>query len=205
MKLLARIVVSLCTHITKLKFGQTMEAYPTHNFTNVLVMTLVITTIVFVGDLIIPLGVAGGVPYVLAILISLRSPKIKLIIYIAVLCSILTVVGYLASPVGGELWKVLFNRAIALFAIWVTTILGMRQKRTQESLERSHDELAENLKRIKTLSGLVPICATCKKIRDDKGYWNQLEVYIRDHSEANFTHGYCPECAKKMLDEVRKM
>jgi len=47
------------------------------------------------------------------------------------------------------------------------------------------------------LTGLLPICAKCKKIRDDNGYWNQIEVYIRDHSEAEFSHGFCQECAKQ--------
>jgi len=50
---------------------------------------------------------------------------------------------------------------------------------------------------VKTLTGLLPICTSCKKIRDDQGYWNQLEIYIREHSEAEFTHGLCPECVKK--------
>ena len=48
----------------------------------------------------------------------------------------------------------------------------------------------------KTITGMLPICASCKKIRDDKGYWNQLEIYIEEHSEAEFTHGICPDCMK---------
>ncbi len=51
---------------------------------------------------------------------------------------------------------------------------------------------------IKTLKGFLSICSSCKKIRDDKGYWTQIEAYIRDHSEAEFTHGICPECFKKL-------
>ncbi len=51
---------------------------------------------------------------------------------------------------------------------------------------------------IKVLDGLLPICATCKKIRDDKGYWKQLEDYISDHSAATFTHGICADCARKI-------
>ncbi|MDC7234248.1 MAG: PAS domain-containing protein, partial [Spirochaetales bacterium] len=59
-------------------------------------------------------------------------------------------------------------------------------------------ELRTALEEIKTLKGLIPICASCKKIRDDKGYWNQLETYIGDHSEATFSHGICPDCADKL-------
>ncbi len=53
-------------------------------------------------------------------------------------------------------------------------------------------------RRVKILEGLLPICAKCKKIRDDKGYWNQIEPYIREHSEADFTHGLCPDCIKEL-------
>jgi len=59
-------------------------------------------------------------------------------------------------------------------------------------------ELHAALQNIKTLQGLIPICASCKKIRDDKGYWNQIEAYISEHSSAEFSHGICPECAKKI-------
>ena len=60
------------------------------------------------------------------------------------------------------------------------------------------NELENALADIKTLSGLVPICANCKKIRDDLGYWTQLERFIEDHSYARFSHGICPECAQKL-------
>jgi hypothetical protein len=52
---------------------------------------------------------------------------------------------------------------------------------------------------VKLLQGFIPICATCKRIRDDQGFWQQLEVYIGNHSEAEFTHGICPECTKKFF------
>lgn len=59
-------------------------------------------------------------------------------------------------------------------------------------------ELQEALRRIKTLSGLLPICASCKKIRDGGGKWHSLEIYIRNHSEADFSHGICPDCQEKL-------
>jgi hypothetical protein len=64
-------------------------------------------------------------------------------------------------------------------------------------LETRNLELQSAMANIKTLSGLLPICAHCKKIRDDKGYWNQIESYIRDHSDAQFSHGICQDCLKK--------
>jgi hypothetical protein len=51
------------------------------------------------------------------------------------------------------------------------------------------------------LSGLLPICAACKKIRDDKGYWHQVEEYVRDHSEADFSHSICPDCVRRLYPE----
>lgn len=61
--------------------------------------------------------------------------------------------------------------------------------------------LKETLDHVKLLSGLLPICASCKKIKDDKGHWNQIESYINNHSEAKFSHGICPECAEKLYPE----
>ncbi len=72
------------------------------------------------------------------------------------------------------------------------------RKRAEEEREKLILQLQEAMAKIKVLGGLLPICATCKKIRDDKGYWKQIEDYIRDHSEAQFTHGICTECARKI-------
>jgi hypothetical protein len=60
-------------------------------------------------------------------------------------------------------------------------------------------ELKESLAKTKTLSGLLPICSMCKKIRDDKGYWNQIDAYIEEHSDAEFSHSICQECAKNII------
>ncbi|MDA8407531.1 MAG: GAF domain-containing protein [Deltaproteobacteria bacterium] len=75
-----------------------------------------------------------------------------------------------------------------------------RERNTKER-ERLILELQDALAQVKKLSGFLPICASCKKIRDDKGYWHQVEKYVRDHSEAEFSHGICPECMKKLYPE----
>ena len=72
------------------------------------------------------------------------------------------------------------------------------RKQSEEEREKLIGELQTALAEIKTLSGLLPICASCKKIRDDKGYWNQIEEYIQKYSEAKFSHGMCPECSDKL-------
>lgn len=73
---------------------------------------------------------------------------------------------------------------------------------TEQEHEQLIGKLQEALQKIKTLSGLLPICASCKKVRDDHGYWRQIEVYIRDHSEAEFSHGICPDCAQKLYPDL---
>lgn len=71
------------------------------------------------------------------------------------------------------------------------------RKKSEEENQRLIAELKEALSNIKILRGLIPICASCKKIRDDNGYWKKLEVYIQEHSEADFSHGICPDCARR--------
>ena len=73
--------------------------------------------------------------------------------------------------------------------------------RLNHEKELAIDRLREALDKISTLRGLLPICAACKKIRDDKGYWNQIEIYISKHTEAEFSHGICPDCAKELYGE----
>ena len=76
-----------------------------------------------------------------------------------------------------------------------------KRKQAEKEREKLIAELQETVTKIKTLGGLLPICSNCKKIRDDKGYWKQIESYIRDHSQAEFTHGLCPKCANKLYPE----
>jgi PAS domain-containing protein len=77
-----------------------------------------------------------------------------------------------------------------------------QRRRIEEERRRLTYDLQDALDKIKRLRGLLPICASCKKIRDDKGYWNRLETYIQEHSEAEFSHGFCPECMKKLYGVV---
>jgi hypothetical protein len=102
----------------------------------------------------------------------------------------------------------------AILLVWLSFFGGFVSKLRQgykkevdirRQAEKEKDRLILDLQKalgeVKTLSGLLPICANCKKIRDDKGYWNQIESYIRDNSEADFSHGICPDCAKKLYQD----
>jgi len=81
----------------------------------------------------------------------------------------------------------------------------MLEKKIQQQ-NKEKDELIAKLQnaldKVKILSGLLPICSSCKKIRDDKGYWQQIESYVREHSEAQFTHGLCPDCLTKLYPNL---
>lgn len=75
-------------------------------------------------------------------------------------------------------------------------------KQAELDRERLISKLKQALAEVKTLNGLIPICASCKKIRDDRGYWKQIEAYIRDHSDAEFSHSICPKCARKLYPNL---
>lgn len=79
------------------------------------------------------------------------------------------------------------------------------RKAVEEERERLVRELQQALVSVKTLRGLIPICALCKKVRDDRGYWRQVEAYVREHTGADFSHTYCPVCYAKTMREVRKV
>jgi PAS domain S-box-containing protein len=79
------------------------------------------------------------------------------------------------------------------------------RRRVEAERENLIAELQKALLRVKTLSGLIPICSSCKKIRDDEGYWHKLEEYLNDHSEAEFSHGLCPDCLARLYPEEYQM
>lgn len=80
---------------------------------------------------------------------------------------------------------------------------GLRILNLQQRLETSIMGLEQALSRVRTLQGLLPICAYCKKIRDDRNYWHQVERYISEHSEAEFTHSICPDCYRELMASTR--
>jgi hypothetical protein len=76
------------------------------------------------------------------------------------------------------------------------------KKNTEKEKEQLIEKLEQALSEVKTLQGIIPICANCKKVRDDKGYWEQVDVYIHKHSQADISHSICPECAKKYYPDL---
>ena len=163
---------------------------PLHPLLLTLSLTLVVA--VFLLDIFVPQGLGVPALYMApVVLIELwTSPKqSRLVLLFAAGCSLLTILGFFLAPsVGLPIWLSIPNRMIALFVIWVTVVLSILRKNREDE--------------VKTLRGLLPICSYCKKIRDDQGYWKNLEVYIATHSHADFTHGLCPDCGMKHYPEV---
>ncbi|MDM8544156.1 response regulator [Desulfococcaceae bacterium HSG7] len=94
-----------------------------------------------------------------------------------------------------------FQKEEVLARVETNLSLRILQKTLEDKnarLEEKNTQLEKALADVKTLSGLLPICSNCKKIRDDKGYWNQIEVYIQEHSDAFFSHGLCKPCVEKL-------
>ncbi len=100
-------------------------------------------------------------------------------------------------------YKAVFANSNGVIQGLIGTILDITEmKQLEEEREKMIDKLSKALSEVKTLSGLLPICSHCKKIRDDKGYWNQLEKYFYEHSDVKFSHGICQECAKKHYPDM---
>ena len=97
-------------------------------------------------------------------------------------------------------WATWWFRVLGLASLGAA-LFGLHRLRVLQLVRREEDltrRVDEALARVKVLRGLLPICAWCKKVRDDGGYWNQIEAYLTEHSEADFSHGICPECAARL-------
>lgn len=146
----------------------------------------------FIVDLWFSRGAGGGVLYIAPVAwIALWSSRNEssLVVLVATTCSILAMLGFLLTP-HDSFWVDLANRGVAVSVIWMTAVLSLLRKTVEEE--------------VKTLQGLLPICSYCKRIRDDQGYWKQIEVYIAAHSHADFSHGLCPECGLQHYPDIFK-
>lgn len=143
----------------------------------------------FAVDLTLPLGVAIPMAYVGPVLITLWLSRHSDTLVAAAVSTVLTVVGALASsPEGGVLWIGAVNRSIAVAIVWTTAALVLLHKRAAED--------------INMLRHWLPVCASCKKIRDDQGFWQGLEEFVEQHSDVLFTHSLCPVCTEKWYPEL---
>ncbi|HJV35050.1 hypothetical protein [Geomonas sp.] len=152
-------------------------------------------------DLKIPLGVAMAVLYSAVVLLSLRSEEKRFILFVAIVSSLFTIGPLLHKEPIDEMWKAVVNRLLALTSIWVTCYLGMQRRALEKKREKALVEREKAFQEVRVLRGFLPICASCKKIRSLEGSWTLLEKYISEHSEAEFSHGLCPECTRKLFPQ----
>ena len=116
-----------------------------------------------------------------------KSRQSSRVLFITGFCTLLIVAGVLMLPaVDGSL---LTDRLLVLAAIWMTAILSLLRKKQEE---------------LDLLRGMLPLCASCKKIRDNTGYWEQLESYLQHHLRVGYSHSFCPECAEQLLLLAKK-
>lgn len=190
-----------------------------------IILTMVLTT----AGCMLKLGVqtsTGFNSFYLLLLCSLvftamfgnRKTLIAAAIYYIGLVIVLHFMASQEIPHGNEfnLISGTLNMIIALVIIGCisymnATITKTALQQTQNELDKNielndllRDKVEKRTEEVQVLKGLLPICASCKKIRDDNGYWNQIECYIQAHSQAEFSHGICPECAKKLYPEIFK-
>ncbi|OGW34087.1 MAG: hypothetical protein A2010_15615 [Nitrospirae bacterium GWD2_57_9] len=109
---------------------------------------------------------------------------------------------------GGVVWLEI-NKQPYVIDGYVAGFIGVardvsRRVALEAEQEKLISELQDALAKVRTLRGLLPICSGCKKVRDDKGYWQQIEAYVSEHTEAEFSHGLCPDCVQRLYPEHRK-
>ncbi len=147
-------------------------------------LAVVLGMVIFTVDLLTPIGVALPMLYPGIVLLGLWSPYPRFALIAAATATVFSLLDFYFSPFVGVVWIGIVNRLMAVTIIWVSAIIVMRYKRAEQAT--------------KILRGLLPICAWCKRIRDDSGYWKRLEEYMEQHTEAQFTHGVCAECLTKL-------
>jgi len=153
------------------------------------IVAYILAVLVFSVDLFLQkqvLAVLYVVPVALTGFWS-RSNQPSCVVFITCFCTML-VIGGLAGFPAVEL-TLLTDRLLVLAAIWMTGILSLLRKKQEE---------------LNLLRGMLPLCASCKKIRDSAGYWEQLESYLQNHLRVGYSHSFCPECAQQLLLLARK-
>lgn len=142
--------------------------------------------------------------YVIPILLSLLSAEQWFTLAMTSITLSLATLGFLSVPSDGPSgWAAPINHALALLTVTAVACLALFYRRLVEGEKAALARRREHaVAPIRVLRGLLPICSSCKNIRDDNGCWIYLETYIEARSDAHFTHGLCPECEKQLSDSL---
>lgn len=153
-------------------------------------------------DLQVPLGIAMPMLYNAVILFSLKSSNRTFLFVVAIAASVLCIGMLFYKPPVDQMTNATVNRLLAVFSFWVIFYLGLQKRQLEEKRAGVLREREKALEEVQVLRGFLPICANCKRIRDFQGSWTLLEKYISEHSEAEFSHGLCPECTKSLFPHL---
>jgi hypothetical protein len=164
----------------------------------IVVISLVILAVIGAVQLVTLARLTLAPVYLIPIaLVTLRSTRTAGLLT-SVACGVIWISMEVRSPTGYEfLWLDAWNNLLRVGVFVSFALILARFKGDMMRELKLNAELQAALAEVKQLSGLLPICAWCKRIRDDEGSWQQIETYITVHSEADFTHGICPDCARK--------
>jgi hypothetical protein len=163
------------------------------------VLTVIAAFAVLVLDTVTPPGLAVWLLQVVLIWIATLWADREQLLAIAAISATFIVLGFWWSPrTGPVMWVDQCNVFISLGTVSALTLTCLRQRATEDAHRKAKQEFAEAQETVHILHGLLPICAWCKKIRNEAGSWEHCENYIHDHSHVEFTHGICQECAARV-------
>lgn len=149
-------------------------------------------------DIITPVGVADWLLELILVWIASLAGSRKELRAVAAISTVTMLLGLWSSPSSVvPFWMGVVNRLVAIVVIW-TMVHTAERRRSAEEAERA------TASQIRILHGLLPICAGCKSIRDTSGNWQKLETYLSMNSEVTLTHGYCPACSARYMDESQQ-
>ena len=155
--------------------------------------------VVFVADVLLPLGVAVWSLYMLPLLLTILIRNRNWMIGSAVATTALIGAGFWLSPSGVSLKYAVGNRVLGIVLVWAVTGLLLRYQQIQQERETLMRQLREAMARIKTLRGMLAVCTSCRRVQSDGGDWSQFEDLIHAHSEAEIHHSLCPPCAEQFF------
>ena len=139
-------------------------------------VTAMLILAIFILDILTPAGILIPLLYTIPLLFALLIPDRRFFLSVVATAAILTPLGFYFSPLGGVVWMGMLNRTMTIVVLVVTAGFYWR---------------------LKSLQALLPFCSGCQKVRDDRGYWKQLELYLEEHSGTQFSRGLCPVCVSK--------
>jgi hypothetical protein len=167
----------------------------------VIPLVLVLVAGTFALDVTQEARIATGIPYAAVVLIASFSGN-RIVTFVTVLVVVAAmVIGYQLTAAAEAPWPEFIDRVQAVAVVCLLAIFLIHRIYVVRQRNQAVTELTETLQRLKLLHGMLPICSSCKKIKTNHGEWTQLESYIQSHSEAEFTHGICNDCAELMYGQ----